>query len=90
MPNHVHALLALDLPLVGILKRLKGASARAINRSLGQSGPLWQDETLDRQIRYSDGFERVRRYIDQNPVKAGLVGEAKDYRWSSACRGAGH
>jgi len=29
-------------------------------------------------------FERVRNYIEENPVRAGLAGQASDYRWSSA------
>jgi REP element-mobilizing transposase RayT len=90
MPNHVHVLLTPHMPLVGILKRLKGASARAINLKLGRMGPFWQDETFDRQIRDAEGFERVRRYIEYNPVAARLVAEPEDYRWSSAWRGAGH
>ena len=29
-------------------------------------------------------FEKIRCYIEENPVRAGLVGDARQYRWSSA------
>ena len=90
MPNHVHVLLTPHTPLVGILRRLKGASARAINLRLGRAGSLWQEETFDRQVRDAAGFDRILRYIEHNPVAAGLAANPADYRWSSACRGAAH
>jgi hypothetical protein len=32
--------------------------------------------------------DRIRAYIENNPVKAGLVANAEDYLWSSAARKA--
>ncbi len=29
-------------------------------------------------------FEKIQSYIEENPVRAGLVREANEYRWSSA------
>ncbi len=34
-------------------------------------------------------FERIQRYIENNPVKAGLVVEAEEFRWSSAYKATG-
>jgi len=84
MPNHVHILLTPHVPLVGILRRWKGSTARAINLGLGRTGSLWQEESFDRQVRDGAAFERVARYIENNPVSAGLVAEPGHYRWSSA------
>jgi putative transposase len=85
MPNHVHSLL---LPLVSpskLLQSVKAFSAREANRILGRSGePFWQHESYDHWIRDSEEFEKVRRYIEENPVRAGLVGAAEEYQWSSA------
>ena len=68
-----------------MLKSLKGASAREVNRLLGRTGePFWQKESYDHWVRDSAEFERIRRYIEGNPVKAGLVARAEDYAWSSA------
>jgi len=74
MPNHVHVLFnpvsPYTLPL--IMKSWKGFTAREINRALGHSGKLWQEEYWDRLIRSEKHFHRCLRYIRENPVKAGL------------------
>ena len=89
MPNHVHVLL---LPLVDpskLLHSVKGFFAREANKLLGRSGePFWQRESYDHWVRSETEFERIRRYIEENPVRAGLVARAEDYPWSSAYAGA--
>jgi len=85
MANHVHVLL---LPLVDpshLLKSLKGATARYANRFLGRTGePFWQRESYDHWVRDAAEWTRIAAYIENNPVKAGLVARAEDYAWSSA------
>jgi putative transposase len=51
--------------------------------------PFWQAESYDRLIRHEGEFERIRSYIEANPVRAGLVREAREYRWSSAAEADG-
>jgi putative transposase len=54
---------------------------------LGLTGkPFWQDESYDRLVRDGTEFERIRRYIEYNPVRAGLVATPAAYPWSSAGR----
>ena len=85
MPNHVHVLFTPHAPLAKISATLKGVSARDINASLGRSGkPVWQDESFDHWIRTPDEFERIRRYIEWNPVTAGLAARPELWPWSSA------
>ena len=48
--------------------------------------PFWQEESYDREVREQREFERIRFYIESNPVRARLVQEAGQYRWSSADR----
>lgn len=85
MPNHVHVLLTPHVPLSKISSVIKGVSARDINASLGRSGkPLWQDESFDHWIRNPGEFERIRRYIEWNPVSAGLAARPELWKWSSA------
>jgi REP element-mobilizing transposase RayT len=85
MPNHVHILLDPLAPLRRITNGIKGASAREANRILGRAGAaFWQDESFDHWIRSDAQFERIRMYIEQNPVKAGLVRNAEQWKWSSA------
>jgi putative transposase len=47
---------------------------------------FWQDESYDRLVRSGTEFHRICAYIENNPVKAGLVDEAEQFRWSSAFR----
>jgi REP-associated tyrosine transposase len=48
--------------------------------------PFWQDESYDRLVRDAAEFERIRHYIEYNPVRAGLVELPEEYPWSSARR----
>ncbi len=84
MSNHVHLLITPRVEPAKIMKSLKRFTAREANKILGMRGSFWQDESYDRLIRDSAEFERVRRYIEFNPVRAGLVQNSEHYRWSSA------
>jgi putative transposase len=85
MPNHVHLLATPAVALPKLTKSLKGITARRANTMLALTGsPFWQEESYDHLVRHLPEFEKVRTYIERNPVRAGLVVEASDYRWSSA------
>jgi len=85
MPNHVH-LVAIPAEATGLhrlLKAVHGQYAQRINRMRELTGHLWQgryfSSTLD--PRY---FRNAVRYVELNPVRAGLVERAEAYEWSSA------
>jgi REP element-mobilizing transposase RayT len=85
MPNHVHLLLSPSVPLPKLTKSLKGITAKRANEMLALTGcPFWQEESYDHLVGNEREFERIRLYIEHNPVRAGLVKEADQYRWSSA------
>jgi REP-associated tyrosine transposase len=85
MPNHVHLLIPPSVPLPEPMKSLKGITAKRANEMLGRTGePFWQDEGYDHAVRVPQEFERTGRYVENNPVRAGLAAEAEKYRWSSA------
>ncbi len=85
MANHVHALLLPKIPVSELMKSLKGYTSREANKLLGRSGtPFWQKESYDHYVRNRLEWERIKSYIENNPVKAGLVTSPEDYRWSSA------
>ncbi|MGD0050068.1 MAG: transposase [Bryobacteraceae bacterium] len=85
MPNHVHAVFAPSVHLPVITRWLKGSTARKANQILCRTGkPFWQDESFDHQVRSEAELERIVRYVEQNPVSAGLVARAGDWPWSSA------
>jgi hypothetical protein len=79
---------AIGRQLPHITKSTKNFSARKANAILGLIGqPFWQDESYDHWARSAAELERIVRYIEQNPVAAGLVERAEEWRWSSAFRG---
>jgi putative transposase len=85
MANHVHVLLLPKIAASRLMKSLKGATAREANRLLGRTGrPFWQKESYDHWVRNELEWRRIVAYIENNPVKAGMVSQAGDYRWSSA------
>jgi REP element-mobilizing transposase RayT len=94
MPNHVHGLVETSTayPLADVVHGWKSFTANGANRRLGRTGPFWQREYHDRYIRDSEHLRQAVEYIEQNPVKAGLVIQAGDWLFSSARRrgGSGH
>ena len=90
LSNHVHMLAQPRTAPNRFMKSLKGFTAREANRILGRTGqPFWQAESFDHWVRNSGEHARIQTYIEENPVKAGLVQCTEDYRWSSAYRGVG-
>ena len=88
MPNHVHVLWTPEVSLPALLREVKGPTARNANRLLGRSGaPFWQAEYFDRMVRNAAEFGQIRRYIEWNPVKAGLAARPEEFPWSSSWRG---
>ena len=87
MPNYVHLLVTPALALPKLTKSLKGITAKKANAMLDLTGSsFWQEESYDHLVREAGEFEKIRSYIEGNPVRAGLVREASEYRWSSAGR----
>jgi REP element-mobilizing transposase RayT len=85
MPNHVHLLATPAVALPKLTKSLKGITAKRANAMLALTGsPFWQEESYDHAVRYIREFEKISSYIEGNLVRAGLVREASEYRWSSA------
>ncbi|MGB9454951.1 MAG: transposase [Bryobacteraceae bacterium] len=85
MPNHVHLLLRPRTALPIITRWLKGSTARQANLILGRTGEaFWQDESFDHRVRDEVELERIARYVEYNPVSAGLSANPSDWPWSSA------
>ena len=86
MPHHVHLLCT---PLAGhklaeIMHSLKSYTSNEANKVLARKGRFWQKEYFDRYIRNAEHFRNTVRYIENNPVKAGLCRKPSDWPFSSA------
>jgi REP element-mobilizing transposase RayT len=85
MPNHVHMLVTPAVALPKLTRSLKGITSKRANTVLALVGkPFWQQESYDHLVRHEREFEKITSYIESNPVRAGLVRAASNYRWSSA------
>jgi putative DNA methylase len=88
MPNHVHVLVETvpDVPLSEVVRAWKGATAREANRLLDRHGAFWERDYFDRYVRDDAHLAAAVRYIDENPVRAGLVTKPADWPFGSARR----
>lgn len=85
MPNHVHLLVTPLVAAAKWLEPLKGCTSNEANAILGRKGqPFWQGESYDHLMESEEEFGRIQRYIENNPLTAGLVADPTDYEWSSA------
>ena len=85
MPNHVH-LVALPATADGLCRAIGEAHRRytlGVNTREGWRGHLWQGRFRSYALDETHLVAAVR-HVEQHPVRAGLVAEAGEYRWSSA------
>jgi putative transposase len=97
MSNHVHIVFKPLMPerdrqsiddrtlhksaLARIMQSIKGRSARECNLILERSGAFWEQESFDHVIRPGK-FGKTVRYVLNNPVKAGLVLDWRQWQWN--------
>jgi REP-associated tyrosine transposase len=86
MPEHLHILLTPsdETTVEKAMQMIKGGSAHRIGVERPQAFPIWHRSFHDRWIRDAGQFWQAKSYIEENPVKARLVGTAELYPWSSA------
>jgi putative transposase len=91
MPNHVHALVTFptEEAMLAQCESWKHYTARQINKALGRTGRFWKQDAFDHLVRAPDELDRLRRYVAENPCRAGLSSsEYLHYRAESPARGS--
>jgi len=85
MTNHVHLLLtpARVESLGGLMKALGQHYVQYVNRTYRRSGTLWEGRFRSCLIQDEAYVLACYRYIELNPVRAGMVAHPAEYRWSS-------
>jgi REP element-mobilizing transposase RayT len=84
MPNHVHLLVQVtEDPLGRVMQRIGTRYARFVQRRLDTTGHFFERRYYAILVDSEQYLLTLVRYIHLNPVRAGLVAEAADYRWSS-------
>jgi hypothetical protein len=64
------------------MKIVKQCFTQWFNRKHGRRGVLWEERFKSDLVQDGHAARRVASYIDLNPVRAGIVKDPKDYRWS--------
>jgi len=87
MSNHVHFMAQQinEFGLATAMQRVQAAYARYFNKRYGKSGHVWQGRYWARLLKSNVDLLTCGRYIERNPVEAGMVENPADYPWSS-CR----
>ena len=86
MRDHVHVLMTVpgDITLEKAMQLIKGGFSFRAKRELGFKGEVWQRGYSDVRIEDQRSFVEHRKYIHENPVKAGLASSAEEYPYGSA------
>ncbi len=91
MPNHLH-LLATPASTDGLAQMMQRVGRYYVpwyNAKYGRSGSLFQGRFKTSLVDAQAYFMLCSRYIEANPVRSQLAGEARDYPWSSYPHHAG-
>lgn len=87
MPDHVH-FFCTPGPQAVTLSRFMGSwkewTAKAMKRELGLPGKVWQREFFDHLLRSDESYSEKWLYVQENPVRAGLVSKAEDWKYQGS------
>ncbi len=85
MTNHVHLLLTptRENSFGGLMKALGQRYVQYVNRTYRRTGTLWEGRFRSCLMQEDIYVLACYRYIELNPVRAGIVPHPADYRWSS-------
>jgi putative transposase len=86
MPNHFHLQLTIDreITIEKTVGLIKGNFSYRARKELGWKHEIWQPGFSDERVWDRESFLRHRKYIDNNPVEAGLARTPEEYPYGSA------
>jgi putative transposase len=81
MPDHLHLLLTVNegMTIEKAMQLVKGRFSYRMKKEFAHSGEVWLRGFSEVQVIGRSGFDVHRRYIAQNPVKAGLASDENEY-----------
>lgn len=86
MTNHIHIIAEPTddaMSLSTLMKRVNGRQSAYVNKLEGRSGSLWEGRYKASPIQKDEYLLACIRYVELNPMKAGIVTVLNDYPWSS-------
>lgn len=86
MPDHLHVILTPGprTTLERAAQLIKGGSSHDVGAAFGTRFPVWQPGFTQHLIRDQTDYDTHSRYVDMNPVKAGLAARPEEYSFCSA------
>jgi putative transposase len=86
MPDHFHVLLTVDgnTSIERALQLIKGGYSFRRGKELGLEGEIWPPGFSEVQVMDRKSYLAHKKYIDENPMKAGLAKTAEEYPYCSA------
>ena len=84
MPDHVHFFAApgTDANSRSLwVKMWKSVTARHLATELNLLPPIWQEDSFDHILRRAESYETKWKYVQENPVRAGLCTTAEAWPW---------
>lgn len=87
MPDHVHLLLTpgRERGVSKVMQSVGGRYAQYVNARYRRTGTVWGGRYRSTVIDPDDYLLSCMRYIERNPMRAGVVSHSREYRWSSYC-----
>ncbi len=85
MTNHIHLLVTPleDMAVPSMMQYIGRHYVRYFNYSYGRTGTLWEGRYHSSLVQENEFLLGCQRYIELNPVRAGMVKDPADYSWSS-------
>lgn len=83
MPNHSHLIIKEEEQLSTIMKKINISYAQYFNKKYDKVGHVFQDRYRSEPIEDDRYLLTAVRYVHNNPIKAKIVADCKDYPWSS-------
>jgi len=85
MRDHVHLIITVDhqMSIEKAVQLIKGNFSYRAGKEFGLRGTIWQRGFSEVRILDRTAFLKYKSYIEENPVKAGLVESAEDYPYCS-------
>ncbi len=85
MPDHVHFFCKPTFrakSLSKLMQQWKQWTSKRIKSELGLDDSVWQEEFFDHLLRSHESYSEKWNYVEQNPVRAGLIEQAGDWPFS--------
>ena len=85
MTNHIHFIVSSERKdgISTVMKVVGSRYAFHFNRSYSRTGTLWEGRHKSSLIDSSSYLLACYRYVEMNPVRAGMVARPEEYKWSS-------